>query len=105
LGKEFSLKTLKRFLDKLSAALRTLSSGIEVFALMQEQSRQEHIGLFYGDESLVSPECVSYAWKYEDEQVCTKSVEGKDLNCFALISRDNRIIRYRSRACHGWFHC
>ena len=49
--------------------------------------------MFYGDESQVSPAgYVPYGWQFEDEQVCITSAKGKGLNCFALISRDNRMV-------------
>ena len=49
--------------------------------------------MFYGDESQVSPEgYVPYGWQFEEEQVCIESAKGKGLNCFALISRDNRMV-------------
>jgi transposase len=64
----------------------------EALELLEEQSRQGHLDLFYGDESQVSPEgYVPYGWQFDDEQVCVGSAKGKGLNCFALISRDNRI--------------
>jgi transposase len=55
------------------------------------------VDLFYGDESQVSPEgYVPYGWQFAEEQVFIESAKGKGLNCFALISRDNR-IRYATR--------
>ncbi|MCC9168529.1 transposase [Pontibacter sp. XAAS-A31] len=33
-----------------------------------------------------------YGWQFEDEEVCIESAKGKGLHCFALISRDNRIV-------------
>lgn len=49
--------------------------------------------MFYGDESQVSPEgYVPYGWQFEEEQVCIESAKGKGLNCFALISRDNKML-------------
>ncbi len=48
--------------------------------------------LFYGDESGVSlVPCVPYAWQFSDEQVVIPSERGNAVNCFALLSRDNRI--------------
>jgi len=65
----------------------------EALAFLEQQSRQRQIDLFYGDESQVSPEgYVPYGWQFEDEAVCIESVKGKGLNCFALISRDNRVM-------------
>jgi transposase len=68
----------------------------EALQMLEEQSRQGHIDLFYGDESQVSPEgYVPYGWQFADEQVCMASSKGKGLNCFALISRSNQ-IHYRT---------
>ena len=65
----------------------------EALELLEEQSRQGHVDLFYGDESQVSPEgYVPYGWQFEDEEVCIESAKGKSLHCFALISRDNRMV-------------
>ena len=65
----------------------------EALELLEEQSRQGHVDLFYGDESRVSPEgYVPYGWQFEDEEVCIESAKGKGPNCFALLSRDNRIV-------------
>jgi len=51
--------------------------------------------LFYGDESGVSLlPCVPYAWQFADEQVVMPSERGGRVNCFALISRDNRLHRH-----------
>jgi transposase len=65
----------------------------EALALLEQQSRQGHIDLFYADESQVSPQgYVPYGWQFEEEPVCIASAKGKGLNCFALISRDNRMV-------------
>lgn len=56
-------------------------------------SEQGHIDLFYGDESGVSLiPCVPYGWQFKDESVSSPSVKGKGVNCFALLSRDNRLF-------------
>ncbi len=68
----------------------------EALELLEAQSRQGNIDLFYGDESQVSPEgYVPYGWQFADEQVCMASGKGKGLNCFALISRSNQ-LHYRT---------
>ncbi len=70
----------------------------EALALLEQQSRQGHIDLFYADESQVSPQgYVPYGWQFEEEQVCIASAKGKGLNCFALISRDNRMVYATSK--------
>ncbi len=54
---------------------------------------QGHIDLFYGDESGVSLiPCVPYGWQFRDEVVFAPSAKGKGVNCFALLSRDNRLF-------------
>jgi transposase len=35
--------------------------------------------------------CVPYAWQFTDEQVVMPSERGGGVNCFALLSRDNRL--------------
>jgi len=34
---------------------------------------------------------LGYAWQFADEQVVMPSERGGAVNCFALLSRDNRI--------------
>ena len=70
----------------------------EALALLEEQSRAGQVDLFYADESQVSPEgYVPYGWQFADEQVCIPAAKGKGLNCFALISRDNRLYYQTSQ--------
>ena len=72
----------------------------EVYALrvecLQEAERlseQGALDLFYGDESGVCLQpCVPYAWQGKDERVFLPSEKGGALNCFALLSRDNRCL-------------
>lgn len=65
----------------------------EALELLEEQSRLGHVDLLYGDESRVSPEgYVPYGWQFEDEEVCIQAARGRGLNCFALLSRDSRIV-------------
>ena len=48
--------------------------------------------MFYGDESRVSLlPCVPYGWQFQDEQVTMPSGRGGGINCFGLVSRDNRL--------------
>ena len=64
----------------------------EGLKLLEEQSQQSHIDFYYEDESGVSPEgYVPYGWQLTDEEVTIESTKGKVLNCFALISRGNKI--------------
>lgn len=63
----------------------------EALQLLEQQSSQGSIDLYYGDESQVSTEgYVPYGWQFKDETVAIEVSKGKGLNCFALISRDNR---------------
>ena len=51
------------------------------------------IDLYYGDESRVCLEpCAPYGWQFADEEVFMPSSRGPALNCFALLTRDNRCI-------------
>lgn len=60
---------------------------------MEEQSLLGHIDLFYGDESQVSEEgYVPYGWQFSDEDITIEVAKGRSINCFALISRDNKMI-------------
>lgn len=54
-------------------------------------SEENKIDLYYLDEAAVSMQpCVPYAWQFADEQVSSPSSQGKGVNCFALLARDNR---------------
>ena len=76
-------------------ALRT-----QCLAELERLSEQGRLDLFYGDESGVSGDesgvslepCVPYAWQFADEKVCLPAAKGGGLNCFALLSRDNRCL-------------
>lgn len=64
----------------------------EGLQLLEEQSQKGYIDLYYADESGISTEgYVPYGWQFKDEEVCIASTKGDVLNCFALISRDNKI--------------
>ena len=66
---------------------------VECLAELERLSEQGRLDLFYGDESGVSLEpCVPYAWQFADEEVCLPAAKGGGLNCFALLSRDNRCL-------------
>jgi hypothetical protein len=58
---------------------------------MERLSALGAVDIYYGDESRVSLEpCVPYAWQFSDETVAMPGEKGGGLNCFALLSRDNR---------------
>ena len=49
------------------------------------------IDLFYGDEShICTSGYVPYGWQFPGEDVFVPSEKGAKINCFGLISRDNR---------------
>lgn len=56
-------------------------------------SETDRIDLYYADEAAVSlAPCVPYAWQFADEEAFMPSEQGKGVNCFALLSRDNRAV-------------
>ena len=63
----------------------------EALAEVERLSEQGQVDVFYGDESRVSLQpCVPYGWQFADERVTMPSESGGGVNCFAMISRDNR---------------
>lgn len=63
---------------------------------MEQQSVWGNIDLFYGDESRVCEQgYVPYGWQFKGEEVFTEVAKGRGLNCFALLSRNNKLI-YRT---------
>jgi len=68
----------------------------ESLALLEQQSQAGYIDIFYGDESQVSEEgYVPYGWQFADEDICIQVAKGRSINCFALISRYNKMV-YRT---------
>lgn len=63
---------------------------------LEQLSTEGSIDLFYADESGVCTQgYVPYGWQFGDEKVSIPSSnDSKRLNCFALISRDNRCSAY-----------
>jgi transposase len=58
---------------------------------LEKQAVAGRIDLFYGDECGVSLlPYVPYGWQFRDEKVGLPSTSGAGVNCFALLSRDNR---------------
>jgi transposase len=65
----------------------------EILSELERLSEAQQIDLFYADEAAVSLEpCVPYAWQFRDEQVAMPSSPGKGVNCFALLTRNNRAL-------------
>lgn len=64
--------------------------------LLEQQCGQGRVDLFYGDESRVCEEgYVPYGWQFKGEDVFIEAAKGRSINCFALLSRDNKLI-YRT---------
>ena len=65
----------------------------EILGELENLSNNRLIDLYYADESRVSLEpCVPYGWQFADEEVSMPSAKGDGLNCFALLSRNNRCL-------------
>jgi transposase len=65
----------------------------EILSELECLSEAQRIDLYYADEAAVSLEpCVPYAWQFRDEQAAMPSSPGKGINCFALLTRDNRAL-------------
>jgi len=65
----------------------------EILGELETLSNNQLIDLYYSDESRVALEpCVPYGWQFADEEVAMPSAQGGGLNCFALLSRDNRCL-------------
>ena len=65
----------------------------EILGELEVLSEDRHIDLYYADEASVSlARCVPYAWQFADEEASMPSEQGKGVNCFALLSRDNRAV-------------
>lgn len=65
----------------------------EELALLEHQSEQNAIDLYYGDETGVNESgYVPYGWQFKDEKVGIKVIHGKQINCFGILSRDNKLV-------------
>jgi len=63
---------------------------------LEQQSSRGRVDLFYGDESRVCEEgYVPYGWQFKGEDVFIEAAKGRSINCFALLSRNNKLI-YRT---------
>ena len=60
---------------------------------MELQSEQGTIDILYADEARVSEEgYVPYGWQFPEEDVFIESARGSGINCFAMLSRDNKLV-------------
>jgi len=65
----------------------------EALGLLEQQSRQGNIDLYYGDSTKISEQgYVPYGWQFNDEQIGIGSQKGKSLNFFGFIKRNNEFI-------------
>ena len=65
----------------------------EILGELETLSEQRLVDLYYGDESKVALEpCVPYGWQFSDEEVVMPTDKGAGLNCFALLTRNNRAL-------------
>lgn len=65
----------------------------EVLSELERLSESQRLDLYYGDEAAVALQpCVPYGWQFPDEQVALPSSSGNGINCFALLTRDNRAV-------------
>lgn len=70
-----------------------LKTKKEELALLEQQCEQQAIDLYYGDESGVNESgYVPYGWQFKDEKVGIKAIHGKQINCFGILSRDNKLV-------------
>jgi len=68
----------------------------EALGLLEAQAELGHIDLYYGDETRISQQgYVPYGWQFDDEDVFIEATKGKSINCFGLLSRNNKFI-YRN---------
>jgi transposase len=65
----------------------------EQLVLLENQRELGHIDLFYGDETGISELAyVPYGWQEKRETLAISATHGKQLNCFGILSRDNRLF-------------
>lgn len=66
---------------------------VEILGQLEQLSENQLIDLYYADESRVAVEpCIPYGWQFADEEVFMPTAKGAGLNCFALLTRDNRCL-------------
>jgi len=66
---------------------------IEALSLLEQQSAQGYIDLFYGNETAVSElGYVPYGWQFADEDVYIPSRPEECRHYFGLLSRNNQFF-------------
>jgi transposase len=66
---------------------------VEALSILEKQSENHAIDLYYADESGVSEQgYCPYAWQFKDEKVSIPSAHGQQINCFGLLSRENELF-------------
>lgn len=66
---------------------------MEQLRLLESRCELDEIELYYGDESQVSEEgYVPYGWQFRDEKVSVASAKATHINCFGLLTRDNKLF-------------
>jgi len=66
---------------------------VQQLQLLEQQSGQGQIDLYYGDETQVSEEgYVPYGWQFKDENISIQSAKGKSISCFGIITRKNDFV-------------
>ena len=74
----------------------------EILSDLERLSEAQQIDSYYADGAAVSLEpCVPYAWQFADEQVAMPASAGKAINCFAMLTRDNRALVETTRESIG----
>lgn len=61
--------------------------------ILESWAHRGSIDLYYGDETRLSEQgYVPYGWQFDDEEVCIEVQRGRSMNCFGLLTRDNRLF-------------
>jgi transposase len=64
---------------------------LQELQLLEQRYTNEETDLYYGDETQISEKgYVPYGWQFKDENISIKSANGKRINCFGMITRDNK---------------
>lgn len=65
----------------------------EGLSILEKLAENQDIDLFYGDETRFSEQgYVPYGWQFDDEEVAIEVCRGESLNCFGIVSRDNKFM-------------